>query len=89
MIHSYGQISEEERIAFEAIVNETTVAFKAEFQALLKKYKCEMGVATSSRAYETCVDGVEFTFDGIYEEGKVIRPYFDINVGTFANGDCV
>lgn len=43
-----------------------TAAFKEDFKALLKKYQCEMSVATSVCNYQTCVDGVEFDFDGIY-----------------------
>lgn len=81
--------SAEERARQEAVAAQITAEFKAEFAALMKKYNCEMSVATSSHGYGSeQVDGVEFSFDGIYDDGKVIRPYFDINVGTFANGDC-
>ncbi len=79
----------EEKSRQAAIVAEVTAEFKAEFAALMKKYNCEMSVATSNHGYETTVDGVEFCFDGVYEDGETVRPYFDINVGTYANGDCV
>lgn len=73
----------------EAAVAKIAAEFKAEFQALMKKYKCEMSVATSSCGYETCVDGVEFDFDGIYANGETVRPYFSINIGTYASSECV
>jgi hypothetical protein len=86
MPYSYHPV---ENARLEATVEEVTAAFKAEFMALMKKYKCEMSVATSSRSYETVVDGVEFEFDGVYQDGETVRPYFSINVGTYATGDCV
>ncbi len=87
MTSFYGTPEEQARQA--EVVAETTAEFKAEFAALMKKYNCEMSVATSNHSYETTVDGVEFCFDGVYEDGETIRPYFDINVGTYANGDNV
>jgi|TARA_R110000782_G_scaffold13413_5_gene39562 hypothetical protein len=63
--------------------------FKAEFAAMMKKYQCEMSVSTSSHGYSESVDGVEFEFSGIYENGETVRPYFSVNVGTWANGDNV
>lgn len=74
----------------DATIVAQTAAFKEDFKALLKKYQCEMSVATSYRNYETYVDGVEFNFDGIYAgDCEIIRPYFSINIGTFASCDCV
>lgn len=78
-----------EKARQEAAVAKIAAEFKAEFQAMMKKYKCEMSVATSSHGYETSVDGVEFEFDGIYEDGMTVRPYFSVNVGTYATGDSV
>lgn len=87
MFYSYAT-DPEEQTRQEAIAAKIAAEFKAEFKAMMKKYKCEMSVATSSHGYGgDTVDGVEFAFDGIYEDGITIRPYFDINVGTFADGD--
>ena len=87
MIHSYD-IVPEEQARQEAIAAQVAAEFKAEFQAMMKKYRCEMSVATSSRGYGgESVDGVEFSFEGIYDNGTTVRPYFDVNIGTFADGD--
>lgn len=87
MTDFYGTPAEKARQA--EVVAEVTAEFKAEFAALMKKYNCEMSVATSNHNYCETVDGVEFSFDGVYEDGETVRPYFDINVGTYANGDNV
>lgn len=79
--------SEAEKAKHAETEAKVTAEFKAEFAAMMRKYKCEMGVATSSRNYETSVDGVEFDFDGIYEDGETVRPYFSVNVGTFFDKD--
>lgn len=79
-----------EQVAKEkAIIAEVTAEFKKDFAALLARYQCEVSVATSSRAYEMTVDGIEFQFDGIYKDGETVRPYFDVNIGSRADKDYV
>lgn len=72
------------------VVNAITENFRSDLKDLLKKYDCEMTIAPYTYAGET-VDGVEFLFGGIYncKDEETVRPYFSINIGSYASKDCV
>jgi hypothetical protein len=71
-------------------VVKVSAEFKADFAALLKKYKCEVRVQETAHGYDMTVDGIVFEFDGIYDDDDTAnRLYFEVNIGTWANADNV
>ena len=69
---------------------EIIIEFKADLAVLLAKYDAEISVLESYRGYSTVVDGIEFSFDGKYDEnGDTISEYGSFNIGTWANKDSI
>lgn len=75
-------ISNEENKRQHAIAEQTAAEFEVELQALLKKYRAEVSVSESTKGYNTWVEGIDVDFDGIYENGVTVRPYFTINFNS-------
>lgn len=74
--------SEEENKHQRAIAERTAMQFEVELQALLKKYKAEVCVNENTKGYNTWVEGIDVDFDGIYENGVTVRPYFTIHFNS-------
>lgn len=82
-VYENSYVSKEETQRQREVAEKVAAEFKAEFQAMIKKYKVEISVRERQSGYETCVDGIDVEFDGIYEDGETIRPYFTIQYGTW------
>ena len=67
--------------AQQAVAQEVAEQFEAEFRAMCEKYKVEFSVRETTSGYETYAEGIDVDFDGIYEDGEVIRPYFTVSFG--------
>ena len=74
--------SDEENKRQRAVAEQTALQFEVELQALLKKYRAEVSVSESTKGYNTWVEGIDVDFDGIYEDGVTVRPYFTINFNS-------
>ena len=63
-------------------------AFKAELQALLRKYDAEMSAREVTRNWETWADGIDIDFKGIYTaDGEVVRHYTTLELPRHIFGD--
>lgn len=64
---------------------------KADFQAFLAKWDLEMEVVTSDTGWSgTSVDGVEFSWNGVYDENHdTVVEYGSVNVGNWCSKDNV
>jgi hypothetical protein len=74
--------SEEENNRQRAIAEQTAAEFEVELQALLKKYKAEVSVNENTSGYAPYIEGIDVDFDGIYENGVTVRPYFTIHFNS-------
>ena len=63
--------------------------FKREFAALMRKYRVTVQVMTESRSYETYVSGVDFDFDGYYDENGDYQWSQTVTVGAYFDADDV
>ena len=82
-------VSKEENERQRVVAEQVTAEFKAEFAAMMAKYKAEICVRESTRGYYTSVDGIDVEFDGIYAEGETVRPYFTVEFGTSETADSI
>ena len=80
--HHFSMVEKEQREVNEAKAREVAEAFQAEIAAVFAKYKCEVSVREGHGSYETWVEGIDVDFDGIYEDGETVRPYFTIEFGS-------
>ena len=80
-MYESSYVSKEETARQRVVVERVAAEFKAEFEAMIKKYQVEITVREKHSGYETYVEGIDIEFDGIYDEGT-IRPYFTIQYGT-------
>jgi hypothetical protein len=81
-IYENPYVSKEENARQRAVAERVAAEFKAEFEAMIKKYKVEITVRESQSGYETCVEGIDVEFDGIYGDVAEVRPYFTIEFGS-------
>ena len=79
-INSYE--SKEENDRQKAIAEQVAAEFKAEFEAMCKRYKCEVSIRESTNGYYTHAEGIDVDFDGIYADGETVRPYFTVRFGS-------
>jgi len=74
--------SNEENTRQRAIAEQVAAEFKAEFAAMMSKYKAEISVRECTSGYQTYAEGFDVDFDGIYADGTTVRPYFTVQFGT-------
>ena len=74
--------SNEENARQKAIAEQVAAEFTAEFEAMCKRYKCEVSVREGHASYTSYVEGIDVDFDGIYDDGTTVRPYFTICFGS-------
>ena len=81
--------NKEENERQRAVAEQVAAEFKAEFAAMMAKYKVEITVRESTTGYFTSVDGIDVEFDGIYADGETVRPYFTVQFGTSETADSI
>ena len=74
--------SKEENARQKAIAEQVAAEFQADFEAMIKRYKCEVSVREGHGSYQSWVEGIDVDFDGIYEDGETVRPYFTVCFGS-------
>ena len=74
--------TKEENERQRTIAEQVAAEFKAEFEAMCARFKCEVSVREKTSGYSTYVEGIDVDFDGIYEDGTTVRPYFTICFGS-------
>ena len=72
----------EENARQKAVADQVAAEFTAEFEAMCKRYKCEVSIREKTSGYNTYAEGIDVDFDGIYEDGETVRPYFTISFGS-------
>jgi hypothetical protein len=75
-------VSKEENARQCSVAEQVAIEFQEEFAAMCKKYKVEFTVREKTSGYSTYVEGIDVEFDGIYQDGTTVRPYFTIEFGT-------
>ena len=75
-------VSREENERQKAIAEQVAAEFAAEFKAMCERYKCEVSIREKTSGYNTYAEGIDVDFDGIYEDGTTVRPYFTICFGS-------
>jgi hypothetical protein len=84
---SYASKEENDRQC--AIAAQVAQEFKAEFAAMMAKYKAEITVRECTSGYNTYAEGIDVDFDGIYAEGETVRPYFTVQFGTSETAESI
>ena len=80
--YHFSIFEKESREANEDKAKQVAAEFKVEFAAMMRKYKAEICVRESSHGYEgPYAEGFDVDFDGIYEDGETVRPYFTVEFG--------
>ena len=75
-------VSKEENERQKAIAERVAIEFQEEFAAMCAKYKVEFSVRETTSGYSTYAEGIDVDFDGIYEDGTTVRPYFTVQFGS-------
>jgi hypothetical protein len=81
-VYPNSYVSTEENARHKAIAEQVAQEFKEEFEAMCARYKCEVSVREKTSGYSTYVEGIDVDFDGIYEDGETVRPYFTVQFGS-------
>jgi len=65
--------------------DEVRTKFLAELKALLTKWNAELSAKDHWNGYAECGEDVRMTVDipGIYAESEVLRPYVEIDLGSY------
>ena len=61
--------------------------FFKKFAELAAKYQVEISVVEDSSGYQSIATGIDFDFDGIYEDGETLREYGTVTLGTYISAD--
>ena len=81
-MYESSYVSKEETARQRDVAEQVAAEFKAEFEAMIKKYKVEISVREGHGSYQNWVEGIDVDFDGIYEDGDTKRPYFTVQFGS-------
>jgi hypothetical protein len=81
-VYPNSYASKEENARHKAIAEQVAAEFQAEFEAMCKRYQCEVSIREKTSGYSTYAEGIDVDFDGIYEDGTTVRPYFTICFGS-------
>jgi hypothetical protein len=81
-MYESSYVDREENARQKAIAEQVAAEFQAEFEAMCARYKCEVSIREKTSGYSTYAEGIDVDFDGIYEDGTTVRPYFTISFGS-------
>jgi hypothetical protein len=75
-------VSKEETARQREAAERVAIEFQEEFEAMCAKYKVEFSVREYTSGYQSYAEGIDVDFDGIYEDGETVRPYFTVQFGS-------
>jgi hypothetical protein len=81
-MYESSYVDREENARQRAVAEQVAAEFRAEFAAMMAKYKAEISVRECTSGYQTYAEGIDVDFDGIYADGTTVRPYFTVKFGT-------